>query len=294
MNSPLAVKEKLIEELGKPDTHVFRFVYVQDGEWAEHDFQPVYQRLECFSVTKSFTATAVGLAQGEGFLSLDDPISRYFSEEWPADADEKLSRVTVRHLLTHTMGLESGFLFDSDRYQRPEKDWVKLSLSAPLAYEPGTHFTYSNSTIYLLSRIVRKATGRRMEEYLEEKLMKPLGIGEHAWEHDPDGETFGAAGLFLSAHDMAKFGLLYLNGGVYEGRRLLPEDWVREATRNQVGSLGSYGYGFWILDGLGFAATGAFGQIILMMPEQNAVLAAHAFNVQDVDYPAVMRRILER
>ena len=202
--------------------------------------------------------------------------------------------MTVRHLLTHTMGLESGFLFDSDRYQRPEKDWVKLSLSAPLAYEPGTHFTYSNSTIYLLSRIVRKATGRRMEEYLEEKLMKPLGIGEHAWEHDPDGETFGAAGLFLSAHDMAKFGLLYLNGGVYEGRRLLPEGWVREATRNQVGSMGTYGYGFWIFDGLGFAATGAFGQIILMMPEQNAVLAAHAFNVQDVDYPAVMRRILER
>lgn len=86
--------EALKREMGRPDTHVFRFVYVkggENGEWTEHEFQPMFQRLDCFSVTKSFTATAVGIAQDEGYLSVDDPISRFFEEEWPADADEKLA-----------------------------------------------------------------------------------------------------------------------------------------------------------------------------------------------------------
>ncbi|HIZ20586.1 MAG TPA: beta-lactamase family protein [Firmicutes bacterium] len=286
------MKERLAQELGRPEHQVIRFAYVQDGEWAEQAFLPACPRLECFSVTKSFTATGIGLAEAEGLLSLDDPLPRFFAAEWPAGADPRLERVTVRHLLTHTMGLGEGILFDHQRYALEETDWLKYALSAPLPYEPGTHFTYSNSTIYLLARILRKAAGVRADEYLEEKLMRPLGMGEHAWEHDPDGETFGAAGLFLSTRDMAKLGLLYLNGGVYGGRRVLPEGWVRRASRCQTGGLGSYGYGFWIFDGLGFAATGAFGQIILVLPEQNAVLAAHAFHPQDVDYPAVMRRIL--
>lgn len=288
--------EALKREMGRPDTHVFRFVYVkggENGEWTEHEFQPMFQRLDCFSVTKSFTATAVGIAQDEGYLSVDDPISRFFEEEWPADADEKLARVKVRHLLTHTMGLAEGFLFDHQRYVSPERDWLRQALAAPLPYEPGTRFVYSNSTIYLLSRIIRKATGQRTEEYLQEKLMNPFGVGEIAWEHDPDGETFGAAGLFMSARDMAKLGLLYLGGGVYGGKRILSADWVREATRPQITETGGeyYGYGFWLYPGIGFAATGAYSQVILAMPEDNAVLAAHAYNTEGFDYPEMIRRI---
>ena len=93
------MKERLAQELGRPEHQVIRFAYVQDGEWAEQAFLPACPRLECFSVTKSFTATGIGLAEAEGLLSLDDPLPRFFAAEWPAGADPRLERVTVRHLL---------------------------------------------------------------------------------------------------------------------------------------------------------------------------------------------------
>jgi Beta-lactamase class C and other penicillin binding proteins len=251
--------------------------------------------LNCYSITKSFTATAVGFAADEGKLRLSDRAIDFFgSDELPVNLSKRWRDITLRHLLTHTVGLEQGILFEDDRYDRTlERDWIKRSFSAELPFAPGEKFAYSNSNYFLAAAIVRRAVGEDVGLYLNRKLFEPMEFGAHAFERSAAGDIMGATGLFVYTWDMWKLGYLYMTGGLdFKGQRLLSEEWVRSALTNQVEIEGAprYGYSFGI-DESGFTCSGSGGQILRVIPERKFIFAAHAAG--EPDYGALLREYFD-
>lgn len=253
---------------------------VAEGSWTPYRPE-IPHRL--FSLTKSFTSTAAGFAVSEGRLSLDDRVVSFFPEFAALEMDPQMESMTVRHLLT--MG--SGYLENisgSTVWSRMRTNWIKHFLELPLTYEPGSRFVYNSGSSHMASSIVTKATGQPILDYLRPRLFEPLGMGIPHWDADPSGNNTGGWGLNLKIENIAKFGLFYLNRGQWNGRRLLPEDWIGEASRSQIStahldhadSREGYGYQFWMCRHGAYRADGAFGQICLVMPEQDAVLALTA------------------
>jgi len=235
-----------------------------------------------YSVSKSFTATAIGLAIHDGKLKLSDKVISFFPDDLPGNISPYLAQLCIRDLLTMTMG------------QNPEPaytgfdNWVKPALAGPVINEPGTRFLYNNLGPFLLSAILQKVTGQKIIDYLRPGLFEPLGITDVDYETNPQGINVGGYGLRLSVESMAKFGQLYLQKGKWNGRQLIPEDWVTEATKIQIDQGPSwvpaaakqtsdwsqgYGYFFWRCNHNAYRADGAMGQFIVVMPEQDAVVA---------------------
>ena len=189
---------------------------------------------QLFSLSKSFTSTAIGFAVTEGGSRWTTPCCRFFPEAAPKRPSANLQAMRVRHLLTMTTGHAKDTL---ERIQRPgTRDWAKAILSLPVEAEPGTLFIYNSGASYLLSAIVQKATGQRLLDYLTPRLFAPLGIEGATWERCPRGVDTGGWGLSLRTEDIAKFGQLLLAKGRWEGRQLIAESWVEEATKAQVGN----------------------------------------------------------
>ena len=263
------------------------------------------------SVSKTFTATAVGFAIHEGLLSLDDRIVDLFPESVPARVSDTLARVTLRHLLT----MNSGHGTDPTYAVRSgEGDWIKAFMEWPIDYEPGSCYCYNSLGTYVLSAAVQKVTGEKVVDYLEPRLWQPLGIGKPYWQESPAGINTGGWGLYLHMEDMARMGLCLLNGGKFRGRQVIPADWVREMSAVQVPSVNAgvnerkveqirtdpsspvfayfdpetsdwmqgYGYQMWRCRHGAFRADGANGQYILVLPEQDAVIVtiAHIPNMR--------------
>ena len=247
---------------------------------------------ELFSLTKSFTSTAVGLAVAEGRLSVDDPVLSFFpgeqglgSGQARSPGREHLAAMRVRHLLTMTTGHAedtTGHLFE-----RQDGNWVKGFLEQPVAHVPGTHFVYNSGASYVLSAIVQQVTGMAVLDYLQPRLFEPLGIETPAWATCPRGVHIGGWGLSVRTEDIARFGQLYLQKGAWRDPttgtavRILPAAWVKEATARQVPNAPNenpdweqgYGYQFWRCRHGAYRGDGAFGQFCVVMPDQDAVLA---------------------
>ncbi len=235
-----------------------------------------------FSLSKSFTSTAIGLAIAEGLLSLDDPLLSFFPEQAPAKPDLNLSRMRVRDLLTMSSGHDQDTL--ARLRNRPDGQWVKGFLELPVEHEPGTHFVYNTGATYMLSAILQKLTGQKLLDYLQPRLFEPLGIESAAWESSPEGINYGGWGLSIRTEDLARFGQLYLQKGHWQGRQILHETWVESATFRQVATginpesdrEQGYGYQFWRGRHGSYRGEGGFGQYCLVLPEQDAVLAVTA------------------
>ena len=256
-------------------------IYQENEKILEKHFDDNCRRNQ-YSASKSFTSAAVGLAVREGLVRLEEKLADCFPEEMPDDPCEELCEATVRDLLTRALGQKEGCLFGSQRPFLPEDDWVRYALSRPFSDRPGTRFLYNNAGPYLAGRLVQKRAGCDLVSYLTPRLFAKLGIRRPTWEVDPQGYTFGAGGLFLTVEELARFGLMYLNGGVYEGQRILPEEWVRESAKVQVENHGEkdggcgYGYLFWHGRHDSFRADGKYGQVALILPEKRAVVAYNA------------------
>lgn len=237
-----------------------------------------YSEEECrrnlYSAAKSFTSCAVGFAVQEGLLSLEEKLTDAFAEDMPEHISENLRKATVRDLLTMCLGQEHSSLMAAQRPLYEEDDWVKMSLSFPFPYEPGTHFVYSNVGPYLAGVLVQRRAGCDLVHYLMPRLFSPLGIKLPTWETDPIGQTFGAGGLFLTLSEFHKFGLLYLNNGKWNGRQLLSEEWIAESTKPQ--DVDYYGYLFWRGEYNSFRADGKYSQLSIIMPDKKAVVSVVA------------------
>lgn len=270
---------RAVEELS-PHPHSLMLLrhgaVVAEGWWAPCAAEHPHM---LFSLSKSFTATAVGMAVAEGHFTVEDRVLSFFPDEAPAELSDNLAAMRVQNLLSMVTGHAEdtlGYLF-----QRQDDNWVKAFLERPVEYAPGTHFLYNTGATYMLSAIVQKVTGLTLLEYLQPHLFAPLGIEHAAWESCPRGINTGGWGLSIRTEDIARFGQLYLQKGIWHGERLIAEDWVEAASSAQV-SNGSdaesdwqqgYGYQFWRCRHGAYRGDGAFGQFCVVLPAQDAVLA---------------------
>ncbi|HEY9048474.1 MAG TPA: ChbG/HpnK family deacetylase [Ohtaekwangia sp.] len=236
-----------------------------------------------YSVSKSFTATAVGFAVAENKLSVEDKVISFFPEDAPVEISPYLADLRIKHLLSMSVGQATDPTGDVNR----EENWVRKFLSIPIAYEPGTKFLYNSAATYTLSAIVQKVTGQRIADYLKPRLFDPLGITGIDWETDAKGINTGGWGLRLKTEDMAKFGQLFLQKGQWQGKQILPATWIEEASTAKIDQdpaapqvkkdssdwLQGYCYQMWRSRHNSYRADGAFGQYILVLPEHDAVIA---------------------
>lgn len=247
----------------------------------EHRFTPDLER-NIYSHTKSYVSTAVGIAISQGKLSLEDRLADYFPEAVPADADPRLLQITLRNLLTMSSGFGKSYLMNQDRRKGVgAPDYLAYMMSRPIEYTPGERFHYSSADSILITRMMEKAVGMRLGEYLYQQVFSKLGQGWPLWEHDCQGHPNGGGGMFMKLTDMMKLGQLYLADGLWEGERVVGADWIREATKKQIDSWTQediwncgYGYQFWMSPYPdAYRADGAFGQITTVLPRSGLVVA---------------------
>ncbi|MFW2499814.1 serine hydrolase domain-containing protein [Clostridium diolis] len=261
---------------------ITNIIIYQNGERiAEHHWDEEIRRNQ-YSASKSFTATAVGIAISEGMFSLEDKVLKYFEQDAPKNPSENLKNLTVRDLLTMSIGHDKGYLMGGERPFLSELNWVKYVLNQKIVYVPGETFVYNNAGPYLAGVLIQKLAKCDLVEYLMPRLFEPLGIIRPTWETDPQGLTFGAGGLTLTVSDMAKFGQLYLQEGTWNGKQLISKQWVYEATKKQMDThwkkdVGEgYGYLFWRGRHDSFRADGKYGQYSIVLKDKNAVIAVNA------------------
>lgn len=253
-----------------------------EGWWAPHAPE---QPHVMWSLSKSFTSSAVGMAAAEGRLSIDDPVLGFFPEDAPRRPGKRLTEMRVRHLLS----MSTGHAEDTRMAltSRDDGNAVKAVLAQPVRYRPGTHFLYNNGATYLLSAILQKVTGETLLDYLRPRLFDPLGIQAPTWEMSEQGICWGYMGLSIRTEDIARFGQMYLQKGVWNGAQILPAAWVEMATSKQVDNSHhilagnppppdwrqGYGFQFWRCRHNAYRGDGAFGQYCIVMPDQDAVVA---------------------
>jgi CubicO group peptidase (beta-lactamase class C family) len=236
-----------------------------------------------YSLSKSFTSTAIGLAVAEGLLTVDDPVLGFFPDDAPENPGENLKAMQVRHLLSMNTGHHED---STGQVCRVDNDnWPRAFLSLPVEHEPGSWFVYNTAATYMLSAIITRLTGQPLLDYLRPRLFDPLGIENPTWDTDPKGISQGGTGLHATTEDIARFGQLYLRNGNWQGQQLVPAAWVAEATdvhsdnsntQTNPDWIVGYGYQFWRARHDAYRGDGAFGQYCIVMPEQDAVLAINS------------------
>ena len=259
----------------------------------KHCFVPERAR-NIYSHTKSYMATAAGIAIDEGRLDLDARLADAFEEYVPQQPDDRLLRIRLRDLLTMSSGFGKPLLMGADRRAGAGfPDYIAYMMSQPMEYEPGERFVYSTADSILAGRMVEKAVGKHLGEYLYERLFSRLGQGWPLWENCPMGHPIGGGGMHMSISDMLKLGQVYLAEGLWQGERIVSEKWVKEATGFRIstgdGSDGNiwncgYGYQFWLSPYPGsFRADGAYGQITTVLPDKGLVVAIQCPEAGDFD-----------
>ena len=231
---------------------------------------------QLFSLSKSFVSCAIGIAQSEKLLSIHDKLISFFPEYREFVTDSRMPDVTLQDLLT----MRSGHLACTTQYFRNNNDWCQSFLASPLDCTPGTLFTYNSGATYMLAAVIRKVATCNVREYLMPRLFEPLSINPGIWECCPRGINYGGWGLYMTTGDLAKFAQLLLQKGCWEGKQLVPADYLAEATVKHADNsknippdwkLG-YGYQFW-LSQHGYRGDGAAGQYVIILPEHDIAIA---------------------
>ncbi|HYG35960.1 MAG TPA: serine hydrolase, partial [Clostridia bacterium] len=253
---------------------------VAEGWWAP--YRPEVPQM-MYSMSKSFTSTAIGFAVAEKRLTVNDPVISFFPNELPEKVSDHLKALRVKDLLSMAVGHAQ----DSTGSLWGEENWVRKFLSLPIENPPGSEFLYNSGATYMLSAIVQKVSGQKLIDYLRPRLFEPLGIEGTSWESCPRGINSGGWGLKIQTEGLAKFGQLFLQKGMWNGKQLLPAEWVEEATTFKIQQPSAnleeakkhsdwhqgYCYQFWRSRHNAYRGDGAFGQYTIVMPEQDAVLA---------------------
>ncbi len=231
------------------------------------------------SCTKSVTSALIGIAIDKGIIGgVDEAVIDFFPDKTFANLDADKEAMTLEHLLTMSTGLDcrDSYLYDWEglNEMRRHMDWIQFVLDLPMREAPGTRFEYCNGASYLLSAILHVTTKNTVLAFANEHLFGPLGISGVEWPVSRQFINTGWGGVWMTPHDMAKIGLLYLNEGRWDGEQIVSSKWVKASTSAQVtaGTLAeSYGYQWWV-DGEYYMALGYAGQLIIVHPENNSVV----------------------
>ena len=260
---------------------------VKDGETVFEEYREPYSAdmpHTLFSVTKSIVSTAAGFAINEGLISLDTKLSDLFFDYEMCES-EKWSELTLRSVLTMQSNKQFSFLQDMTG------DYVTMFMKAPFRKKGG--FFYSNNDAHMVAAAVERVAGMSLVEYLTPRLFEPLGIDVPFWETNEAGQCIGGTGCYLKLRDLVKIMLCYSQGGMYEGKQVIPKFWTEEATRTQVdfGDGGGYGYLFWT--GLqDYSMTGMYSQIISFSKKHNAVIGSMNSGLQEGRHNALLHGTL--
>lgn len=258
--------ESIVQGLASLGVNLYDFaLWTPDGGIQSHRFQPCNRCNNSYSVAKAFTMTAIGLLRDDGKLNVTDSLGSIFGcDAW--------NNVTIEHALTHRIGYGQGYMdIDvEDISEYPTDDFLKLALGYPRPYAPGEHYQYTDAAFYLLSRVVDHVSGEKLDALLWRRVIKPMGFQEIAWSRCPHEYPIGATGLYISSHDMVKLGALYLNNGLWNGRRLISSEWISLAEKR--------GYELHAAaDGI-LGKGGMYGQFLGYSREKNIAFAWHAFD----------------
>jgi CubicO group peptidase (beta-lactamase class C family) len=269
--------------------------WMHEFNYFHPNWHPYYQGRDVHtlqSVTKSVAATVIGVALGRGEIAaLDRPFLPYFKDRDLSRVDPRLNGATLDDLLTMRSGIEwheqDRPLDDTNTTVQLEKsqDWIAFTLSQPMDADPGTKWAYNSGGSHLMSGIIRAATGRFIDVYANDWLFTPIGIRDFHWKNTPTGHPDTEGGLYLSAEDLARIGYLYLHDGVWNGKRILPAGWVRNATARHAKAVGGgwdYGYQWWITNRNGvdvWAGRGFGGQFLIVIPSRDLVAVVNSWNV---------------
>ena len=238
------------------------------GEMYPKPYAPEY-RHTMYSCSKTFVGIAVGLAIEDNRLRLDDRVAVIFPELLPNSVSKDLADMTVRHLLTMASGVKPDWNMRSRG-----TEWIRTFLSKPVK-EPGTQYAYDSMVSYMLAAVVQKVTGKKLTEYLQERVFTPMNVTEWAWEESPEGVNTGGWGVHIQPESLAKFGQLILNEGRWEGKQLVPAEWIREmCKKHRETGREVYGYHIWHCGGHDGAvrADGALGQYVISVLDKDMVV----------------------
>ena len=246
------------------------------------------------SMSKTLTGMAIGVLVDEGRLSLDELLVDIF--EGAHYKDPRFAKISVYHLLTMSAGVHF-----SEAGSISESRWSEAFFEAPLSYTPGSSFSYNSMNTYILAKIVTLRSGESLTDFVRRKILLPLGIDNFFWELGPEGVEKGGWGVYMSAESWAKLGVMMLSGGVFEGKRILSEEWVREASRQHMvtpDTIGNYNYGYQMWssrDSDNYLFNGMLGQNVWICPKNNIVVSLNSGNnelFQDSPAMAVIEKYL--
>ncbi|MDT8336991.1 MAG: serine hydrolase [Candidatus Izemoplasmatales bacterium] len=260
--------------------NIHSMILVHEGskvfETYAHDFNPE-TKSNVYSISKSFTSVAIGILVDMKLVTVEDPVLFFFSDE-VKNYLSKYETLKVKHLLTMTVGQEKDFFSELTPTENP----FEVFFNVPLTSEPGKVFLYNNFASFMLSAIVTKVTGKSMNDFLNEYLYKPIEMEKPSWDSIND-YTFGCTGLQINLNDMARFGHLVLNDGLWENKQIVSKAYLDEALKKHVAEPGTplyYGYQFWIHNYV--MAAGMYKQYIIIDKRYNIVFAMQAYEERDV------------
>ncbi len=279
-------------DTGRQEIHSFMFIrhgrVIAEGWW--NPYGPEYRHV-MFSASKTFTATGIGLAVSENKLKLSDKVSSFFPYSLPDTVGKYMKELTVQNLLTMSVGQEPAPMGAG-----ANDDWIRSFISLEPVHKPGTIFLYNNMATFMLSAIVQQVTGQTLFEYLKPRIFDPLAIRGIDWDMNPQGINLGMIGLRLHTEDMARFGELLIMNGKWNGKQLIPEQWVKEATSFKIESgdpsnkmpkdkndwAQGYCYQMWRGRNNTVRLDGLAGQFVILIPDKDAivVLTSNARNTQ--------------
>lgn len=260
-------------------------------------WHPYYQNTDLHtmqSVTKSVTALLVGIAVDEGYIkSVNLPAMSFFKSYKTGSTDPRRASMTVEDLLT----MQSGIEWDEESYDEADnscilmeasEDWIQFVLDNPMDRQPGEQFEYNSGASVLLGKIVREATGKRIDKWAEEKLFAPLGIKEYYWKITPKGEVDTEGGLYLSTHSLAKIGYLMMHDGQWNDQQIISKESAMQSLKPHVDFNGTQGYGYqwWVQEHQNgstnvFAGNGYGGQFLVCAPAQDLLVVFNGWEIHN-------------
>ena len=283
MNNELL--DDLVLSVKSQNLHVLNVIVRQDGNIiAKHDFEEEKPTL-LWSVSKTFTSMAVGIAISEGYFKINDHVIDFFPDISHVRINEYLKKMTIHDLLCMGTGHAECPVVKVDWSNGKSRDICQMFFDEPIVFEPGTHFAYNNSATYMLSKIISITTGTNLDEYLDKKIFQQLDIPKPKWDTCPKGIPQGFSGLYLTAEQLSRFGQLILDKGVWKDKQLIPSNYIEQATSVQIETSDfnpyfatkdhhqGYGYQIWMNSyPNSYRMDGLYGQYVVMLPAKNAVI----------------------
>lgn len=259
-------------------------VFRNDEMLADYSRLESKTMLNTWSLSKSIVSCGIGIAIHEGYLSLDEKLIDSFPEYQRDDLSPSLKSLTLKDMLTMTSGMEDAMFFGDDPLRYVTEDWVSYFFDQNFPYPNGERFLYSNFNTYMAAVLAERKTGRDFLDYMKEKFFEPLGIKSVDWTRCPKGHIHAANGLYVTIDEISAFGKMLVTHGMYNGKQIVPEDYLADAVRNHIpdGAGPAYGYQFWVNpEANTFYAAGKFGQYCLVIPEKNAFITSMALDSKD-------------